>query len=31
VVVRAPRSEMSVALNGLAEMLGNKAASKQAA
>ena len=31
VVLRAPRSEMSVALNGLAEMLGNQAASKQAA
>ena len=31
VVLRAPRSEMSVALTGLAEMLGNVAANKNAA
>src|SRR2546423_1118181 len=31
VVLRAPRSEMSVALTGLAEMLGNQVATKQAA
>jgi pilus assembly protein CpaE len=31
VVLRAPRSEMSVALNGLAEMLGNQTPAKQAA
>jgi pilus assembly protein CpaE len=31
VVLRAPRSEMSVALTGLAEMLGNQMSAKQAA